>query len=188
MLENLPELGSVHLDPAVTGDRNAPTAYSQPTYSQETPLQKLATFGSSSTTFSHMDPNTQQSVYAQGYGAGGDGRPPMGPPGGSYGHPRQVPRPVAPPGPNQYPYQATADTMYSMSDIQVGTMNDANAMQAGWGQHAAAGYPAMHRYINMFTLLSLLPKAPIIGHVREMSLNPYCYCLINEFSMLRHKT
>lgn len=145
MLESLPELGSVHLDPAVTGDRNAPTAYTQPVYSQETPLQKLATFGSSTSTFSHMDPNTQQSVYAASYGAGAEGRPPMGPPGGAYGHPRQVPRPpVAPPGPAQYPYQATTDTMYSMSDMQVGAMNDPNAMQAGWGQHAA-GYPAMHR-------------------------------------------
>lgn len=145
MLESLPELGSVHLDPAVTADRNAPTAYSQPVYSQENPLQKLATFGTSSSTFSHMDPNTQQSLYAQNYGAGSEGRPPMGPPGGAYGHTRQVPRPPAgPPGANQYPYQAAADSMYSMSDIQVGTMSDPSAMQAGWGQHAAA-YPGMHR-------------------------------------------
>lgn len=134
MLEGLPELGPEHFEPAVTGARDATPAYAaQPTYSQETPLQKLASFGG--TDFNHMDPNTQ-SMYAQGYGSDR----PMGPPGGSYPHQRQMSRPPAPQGAaTQYPYQA--DNMYSMPDHQLG-MADAGSMQAAWGQHA--GYP-MHR-------------------------------------------
>lgn len=135
MLEGLPELGPDHFEPAVTGARDATPAYAaQPTYSQETPLQKLASFGG--TDFNHMDPNTQ-SMYAQGYGSDR----PMGPPGGSYPHQRQMSRPPAPQpaASGQYPYQT--DNMYSMPDHQL-AMGDAGAMQAAWGQHA--GYP-MHR-------------------------------------------
>lgn len=135
MLEGLPELGSDHFDPAVTGTRNATPAYSQPTYSQETPLQKLASFGGSD--FNHMDPNTQ-SMYAQGYGTDR----PMGPPGAQYQ--RQVARPPAPQtASGQYPYQT--DNMYSMPDHQL-SMGDTSSMQAAWGQHG--GYP-IHRYGQM---------------------------------------
>jgi chromodomain-helicase-DNA-binding protein 7 len=133
MLEGLPELGTDHFDPAVTGARNATSAYTQPTYSQETPLQKLASFGG--TDFNHMDPNAQ-SMYAQGYGTDR----PMGPPGSAYPHQRQMARPPAPPqaaAGAQYPYQT--DSMYSMPDHQLGNMDATNMQQ--WGQHAAAGYP-----------------------------------------------
>lgn len=137
MLEGLPELGNDHFEPAVTGTRDATPAYAapaQPTYSQETPLQKLASFGGAE--FNHaMDPNAQ-SMYAQGYGTDR----PMGPPGSTYTHQRQMARPPAPQASNaQYPYQT--DSMYSMPDHQLG-MGDTGGMQAAWGQHA--GYP-MHR-------------------------------------------
>lgn len=141
MLDGLPELGNDHFEPAVTGTRDATPAYaapqSQSTYSQETtPLQKLASFGSSGNDFNHMDPNAQ-SMYAQGYGTDR----PMGPPPGSgYTHQRQMARPPAPQATTaQYPYQT--DSMYSMPEHQLG-MGDASGMQAAWGQHAA--YP-MHR-------------------------------------------
>lgn len=144
MLEGLPELGTDHFEPAVTGTRDATPSYAAPqsTYSQETtPLQKLASFGGAD--FNHtMDPNAQ-SMYAQGYGTTDR---PMGPPGSTYTtHQRQMARPPAPPPPQantaQYPYQT--DSMYSMPDHQLG-MGDAGSMQAAaaWGQHA--GYP-MHR-------------------------------------------
>lgn len=150
MLDGLPELGPDHFEPAVTGARNATSAYStQPAYSQETPLQKLATFGG--TDFNHMDPNAQ-AMYSQGYGTADR---PMGPPsGGAYGHQRQMARPPPAPqpaNPNQYPYQT--DNMYSMPDHQLSGMADGNGMQAtAWGQHStpaasAPNYP-MHRYFN----------------------------------------
>lgn len=139
MLEGLPDLGGDHFDPAVTGARDAAPAYAQPTYTQENPLQKLASFGG--TDFTHMDPNAQN-MYAQGYGT----ERPMGPPGGPYPHQRQMTRPPAPqttPA-GQYPYQP--DNMYSMPEHQLG-MSDTTSMQS-WNQHS--GYP-MHRYGQMGT-------------------------------------
>uniref|UniRef100_A0A6P7GKH5 Chromodomain-helicase-DNA-binding protein 6 isoform X2 n=1 Tax=Diabrotica virgifera virgifera TaxID=50390 RepID=A0A6P7GKH5_DIAVI len=164
MLEGLPELGGAAggggaggsgFDPApVTGaPRNAtnayPTAQQQPIYSQETPLQKLATFGGPD--FNHMDPNAQ-SMYAQGYGTD---RPMGPPPGAAYQHQRQMAvRPPSGAASAQYPYQT--DNMYSMPDVQVSGMSDTSNMQAaaaaGWSHNAAAaaaGYPSMHRYSQM---------------------------------------
>ncbi|XP_031342134.1 chromodomain-helicase-DNA-binding protein 7 isoform X2 [Photinus pyralis] len=137
MLEGLPDLGGDHFDPAVTGARDAAPAYAQPTYTQENPLQKLASFGG--TDFTHMDPNTQN-MYTQGYGT----ERPMGPPGGPYTHQRQMVRPPAPQATasGQYPYQP--DNMYSIPDHQL-SMGDAATMQ-GWGQHSS--YP-IHRYSQM---------------------------------------
>ncbi|XP_057666138.1 chromodomain-helicase-DNA-binding protein 7 isoform X2 [Diorhabda carinulata] len=165
MLEGLPELGGgtggggaggSGFDPApVTGaPRNATNPYptaqqQQPIYSQETPLQKLATFGGPD--FNHMDPNAQ-SMYAQGYGTD---RPMGPPPGAAYQHQRQMAvRPPSGASSAQYPYQT--DNMYSMPDVQVGAMGDTSNMQAaaaaGWSHNAAAaaaGYPSMHRYSQM---------------------------------------
>ncbi|KAG5898958.1 hypothetical protein JTB14_004678 [Gonioctena quinquepunctata] len=168
MLEGLSELGggggagsaTGGFDPsvAVTGapSRNASslayTTTQQPSYSQETPLQKLATFGAPTPDFNHMDPNAQ-SMYAQGYGTD---RPMGPPPGTAYQHQRQMVRPPTGAAASQYPYQT--DNMYSMPDVQVSGMGDTTNMQAaaaaaGWGQHAAAaaaaGYPSMHRYTQM---------------------------------------
>lgn len=126
----------------MTGARNAsasayppqpqpPTQQQQPNaYQQQqehsNPLQKLASFGGgsagSAADFNRMDPNAAGQGMYQGYGPPptATDRPMGPPPGAGYPHQqRQMVRP--PPGPtsaNQYPYQ-TADSMYSMPDVQV---------------------------------------------------------------------
>lgn len=119
MLETLSDLGGApSFEPAVTGGgqaRSAPSAYSSSVYAtpQDTPLQKLASFGGAD--FNHMDPNAQ-SMYAQGYGT--PDRPMGPPPGAGYpGHQRQIVRPTGVTASGQYPYQT--DNMYSMPDVQV---------------------------------------------------------------------
>lgn len=136
MLEGLPDLagggaggagggagGGFDPTPVTGAPRNAsayPAQQQQPIYSQDTPLQKLATFGGPD--FNHMDPNAQN-MYAQGYGTDR----PMGPPPGSayQQHQRQMVRPPTATAAAQYPYQT--DNMYSMPDVQVRlTLNTAH--------------------------------------------------------------
>jgi len=115
---------------------------------QESPLQKLSSFGGDFTAGSnHMDPSSQAMFHQNhsGYGDGGGGRPMSGgaPPAG---YVRSMgPQQAA----NQYPYGMAGapptDNMYSMDASQTQAMGEL----AGWAQQGgpnAAGYRQPQHY------------------------------------------
>lgn len=174
MLDGLADLGADNFDPtpsSVTGStRDAPgsgAGYVQPTYGhqipslqQESPLQKLASFGGEFAPTNHLDPSSQTLFHQNQGGYDGSSRPmcPSNAVGSYPSHARTLgpqhdmrrpPHPQAPPSSQYGPY-CPPDNLYSM-DQQPGiggpNMNISDSGMQGWTNTPGA-YPGGIRHYN----------------------------------------